>query len=157
MQIPDTEAPTRDLLALINTAHTATRIISQDGKDQIITEVDNEGIFWQTQNVSSPYFGAFVKTYKNMEALEEDCYNHMSAPMAQVFAGQIKRHIRPFRYGVEGKSSETVQDKHNNKQNLVDKIKEVKSQHLYELKEQRNQSLFAGLFGRKVQQDADHT
>jgi hypothetical protein len=158
VQIPDTEAPTRDLLALIHTAHTMSRVtVGPDGKEQITYETDNKGIFWQMQNVSSPYFGAFVKTYEDAEALQEDCYNHMSEPMARVFAAQIGRHIKPFKYGIEGKSSETVQDKHNNKQNLTDKIKENKAQHLYELKGERDRSLFAGLFGRKVQQDADRT
>lgn len=154
MQIPDTEAPTRDLLALINTAHTHTKLVlDTDGKEKLESEIDNEGIFWETQNVSSPYFGLFVQTYKDTEALKEDCYNHMSEPMARVFAGQIERHVKPYRYGVEAKSSETVQDKHNNKPNLVDKIKENKLVRQYNVKDEVKRGMFAGLFGRDKERD----
>lgn len=158
MQIPDTEAPTRDLLALINTSHTKQRIITMpDGKEQQVTEIDNEGIFWQTQNVSSPYFGAFVKKYKDLESLKDDCYNHMSPSMARVFAGQLERAVQSYRSGIEGKSSETVLDHNNNKQNLIDKIKENKQTNIYRVKEDVKKSMFDGFFGKKVQDDAART
>lgn len=148
MQIPDTEAPTRELLALIHTAHSSIEItIGPDGNDVEKTRIDNEGIFWQTQNVSSPYFGAFVKTYKNAEGLKEDCYNHMSKPMADVISGQINRHIKPYRYGVEAKSSETVQDKNNNKQNMIDKIKENKQIKEINMGDEQKRNALAGIFG----------
>jgi hypothetical protein len=148
VQIPDTEAPTRDLLALINTAHTITTTRqTEDGKSETVSTIDNEGIFWETQNVSSSFFGAFVKTYKNNEALIDDCYNHMTETMAKVFAGQIARHLKPYRYGVEAKSSETVQDKNNNKQNLIDKIKENKQIKEIKMDDERKRNALAGIFG----------
>lgn len=148
MQIPDTEAPTRDLLALINTAHTTINIVeAENGDSQEKPQIDSEGIFWQMQNVSSPYFGSFVKTYKTTEALKDDCYNHMSAPMAKVFASQIDKNIKPYRYGVEAKSSETVQDDRNNKQNMIDKIKEVKMIKEIKMDDEKKRNALMGFFG----------
>lgn len=156
MQIPDTNTPTQDLLALITTAHTRHKFVEGiDGKLEEIQELDEEGIFWQTQNVNSQFLGTFVKEYKDTESLAEDAFNHMSKPRAISFSKQLLGRLAPYRYAVEAKSSETVRDKNNNQPNMIDKIKQNRVERKYVLPKEGTKSFLDGLLGRDKDKDAE--
>jgi hypothetical protein len=154
VQIPETDPPTRDLIALITTAHTKKiQVEGLDGRPELQDEIDSEGIFWQTQNVNSQYLGLFVKEYKDLESLQHDAYNHMSAPRAKVFAAQLGRNLLSYRYSIEAKASETVRDKNNNQPNLIDKIKENRVERKYVFDKEAKKTFLDGLLGRDAEKD----
>ena len=156
MQLPDTNTPTQDLLALITTAHSKVKYVETvDGKMEAVTDLDGEGIFWQMQNVNSMYLGSFVKEYKDAESLADDAFNHMSRPRAVVFSKQLMNRLTPYRYAIEAKSSETVRDKNNNQQNMIDKIKQNRIERKYVVGDEAKKTFLAGLLGRDKEKDAE--
>jgi hypothetical protein len=148
VQIPETQTPTQDLLALITSANTkTTSVFRPDGTIETTSELDNEALFWETQNINSNTFGNFVKDYKDLESLKEDAFNHMCATRAQPFADHLGRSTQSFRYGVVGKSSETMRDKRNNQQNMIDKVKANKQQRVISVEEEAKRGLTESILG----------
>ena len=75
--------------------------------------LDTERVYWKTHNVASPYFGRSVLELKQFENCALDCFNHMSAPRAQVLAKQITQGVLAYKYSIDAKSSESQRDKNN--------------------------------------------
>ena len=157
MQIPETQTPTQDLLALITSANTKTRTtFKPDGTAETVSELDNEALFWETQNINSNTFGNFVKDYKDLESLKADAFNHMCITRAQPFADHLERSTQSFRYGIVGKSSETMRDKRNNQQNMIDKVKANKQQRIISVEEDVKRGLKESILGIEKKEAAGY-
>ncbi len=117
--------------------------------------LDTERVYWKTHNVASPYFGRSVLELKQFENCALDCFNHMSAPRAQVLAKQITQGVLAYKYSIDAKSSESQRDKHNASMTLVDKLNKNKSEHVYEIKGEAKRTLWDGIIGRDAEKDQE--
>jgi len=154
--IPDTERKVTDIIDLIvEGSQTIQNLPDEKGIEHPQLVLDPETIYWKTGSVDSNRFAQFVFELKDFEGMADRCYMNMSEERAEGMAAVIREKVRSYRYSIDSKSSETMRDVNNSRQNLLGLISRNKVERTYNLKGGAQRSLADGILGRNVENDAD--
>lgn len=150
----ETQKSHQDVMDLLVDACQSIDVVrNQDGSFSKQLMLDPEKAWWKTLLINAPTFGMFAKVLRNFEGMGEDAPNHMAGPRAEVLADQIKRYCLDYRYSVDAKSSETLRDKHNTQQSLLDKMNKSSVPHAVNPKDEAGRSIWSGITGGNGKDD----
>ncbi|MDE2026319.1 MAG: hypothetical protein KGJ07_07530 [Patescibacteria group bacterium] len=154
MGIPGTERDHSDVIDFI-TDSARERIQVRQEDDTLKTEevLNFERIWWKTHNVNSTSFGRFAFLLKEYESLAEEAFSRMSKPRAKILAQQILARVSSYRYSIDAKSSESVLDKNNRQQTLVQMLNKNSIERKYVVKEEMKKGFASGFIGRDQAKD----
>lgn len=147
--IPETERQHQDFVDLmLESFKTPKQVQDQttgESKEEMI--INSKIARYKLQLVNSNTYGRFVLVLENYLNLAHDAYNHMTRERANVIANQILRKYEAYQYSIDAKSSETVQDKHNNRGSLIHIMNNKTIEKKFTMKDEMKKGLAAGWFG----------
>lgn len=115
----------------------------------------NPNIAWfQAHNINRP-FGNYAKLLERWANLAVKCYSNMSPEPAAELAKDILLKLNEHKRGIDGKSSETYRDKHNNQASIIQILADKKREVKYTIKEDAKKSFMDGLLGREGSEESE--
>ena len=146
--IPETERQHQDFVDFMIEASKKPRdVMTVNGTIEREALIDSKKIWYKTHIINAPTFSRFVFVLEELSNMALDAFNHMSKERAEVIANQIYRKIESYNYSIDAKSSETVQDKHNNRGSLVHLMTNKTIEKKFTMKDEMKRGLAAGWFG----------
>lgn len=154
--ISESQKENNDLVDLLTTSFQKTVIVEgEDGEPLKQLEIDTKRAWWQLHSVAANTLGRFAFELENFERKAMQAKNHMCKERAEEFAENIMGISDAYRSTVDAKSSESLSDKNNAIQTLIDKIKSNKIDRRYIVKDELNKGIFAGLVGKQRDRDQE--
>lgn len=146
--IPETERQHQDFVDIMIEAVKSEKEV-QDIQGLTKKEMipDAKKLWYKTQIINSPTFARFVFVLEEFGNMAHDAFNHMTFERANVLGNQIFRKINSYNFSIDAKSSETVQDKHNNRGSLVHLMTNKTIEKKFTMKDEMKKGLAAGWFG----------
>lgn len=152
--IPESQKENSDLIDLLTTSfQKIVTVEGEDGKPQKQLELETKRAWWQLHSVASNTLGRFALELENFERKALQAKYHMSKERADDFAENIMGIVDAYRSSVDAKSSESLSDKNNAIQTLIDKIKSNRAERRYIVKDEVKKGMLAGLMGRDQERD----
>lgn len=151
--IPEAEQQNNHVIDLISTAAHHMEEVEREGVMEKTLVLDPESLYWATRSVNSNTFGRFVYELKNLETLAFEAVNHMTLKRATVFREQILRLVDAYKKSIDGKSSESIRDKHNSQLTLIDKLSKNKQERVITMPDELKRSFMSGLMGKEAQRE----
>lgn len=152
--IPESQKETDDLIDLLRTSFQETVFMENaEGRKEKVLELNTKRAWWQLHNVASNTLGRFALELENFERKALQAKNHMSMERADDFAENILGIVASYRSSVDAKSSESISDKNNAVQTLIDKVKSNRIERRYVMKDEVKKGMFSGLLGRDQERD----
>lgn len=152
--IPESQKENNDLVDLLTTSFQKTVFVdTPDGKKEKQLELDTKRAWWQLHSVAANTLGRFALELEQFERKAVQAKNHMSSERAEDFAENILGIAESYRSSVDAKSSESISDKNNAIQTLIDKIKSNKIDRRYIVKDELKKGMISGIMGRDQERD----
>lgn len=154
MVLPESQKENNDLVDLLTTSFQKVILVENpEGKMEKQLELDTKRAWWQLHSVASNTLGRFALELESFERKANQAKRHMSKERAEDFAENITGIVDAYRSTVDAKSSESLSDKNNAIQTLIDKIKSNKIDRRYIMKDEVGKSLVSGILGRDAEKD----
>lgn len=154
--IPETQRENQDLTDLFTTASQEVKeVADEQGVEQRVLELNPDILYYKLQNVSSNRFGRMALLVKLVEKKADEAIYNMSRERAMVYKKQIIAIVEAYKRSIDAKSSESILNKDNKLQNLIDKFKSNKVEKVYSAKDEKAKSMLAGFMGRDEEKDAN--
>lgn len=155
MGIPETQRENQDLIDLLSTAfQEATEQVDPNTGEMMPALKLNTKIAWyKLQSVSSNRFGRMALLVELFEGKAQEAFYNMSAPRAKVMSAQILNIVNAYKRSIDAKSSESILDKDNKNQTLIDKIKSNKVEKVYTVKDEAKNRGMLGFVGSKEERE----
>lgn len=152
--ISETQKENNDLVDLLTTSFQKVIIVdTEDGKKEKQLELDTNRAWWQLHSVSTNTLGRFALELEQFARKARQAVNHMSKERAEDFAKNVEGIVDAYRSSVDAKSSESLSDKNNAIQTLIDKIKSNKIDRRYIVKDELKKGMLQGIMGRDQERD----
>ena len=152
--ISDSQRDDQDLVELLKTSFQKPVIIKdENGRDVSALEMDTNRAWWQLHSVASNTLGRFALELEEFARKAVQAKRHMSRERAKDFSENILGIVESYRSTVDAKSSESISEKNNSIQTLMDKIKSNKIERRYVVKDEVKKGLFSGFVGRDQERD----
>ena len=153
--IPETQRENQDLTDLFTTASQEVKEVpDEQGIDQRVLELNPDILYYKLQNVSSNRFGRMALLVKLVEKKADEAIYNMSRERALVYKKQIIAIVEAYKRSIDAKSSESVLDKNNKMQTLIDKVKGNKQEKIYTVKDEAKNRGVLGFVGSKEEREA---
>lgn len=157
MAIPESQKENDDLIDLLTTSfQKVVPVETIDGKTEKQLELDTKRARWQLHSVASNTLGRFALEAEQFARKADQARHHMSRERAQDFAENIAGIVDAYMYSIDAKSSESISDKNNAVQTLIDKIKSNKIEKRYVMKDEAKRALGEGWFGKRASDDTQY-
>ena len=148
--IPDTQPEHQDVIDFLREGAKSIHEIEQpDGKTEKQLIINPKKIWYETRIINSDSFSRFVFVLEEFGNMALDAFNHMSKERANVLGNQIMRKIESYNFSIDAKSSESVQDKHNNRGTLIHLMTNKTIEKKFTMKEDVKGRFAEGWFGGK--------
>ncbi len=152
--IPEGSPKYNDLIDVITqAAQTTVQITQKDGTVTTETILDEEILWWKTNEVNHNQFGRFAFELKEWERMAKEAYNHMTKGRADVIATQIMDVGKSYRRSIDAKSSESMRDKNNAKSTLLDKMGRNRIEKIFTQRGNMKRSMFDSFLGKKKEEE----
>ena len=152
--IPESQKETDDLIDLLRTSFQETVFMENaEGRKEKVLELNTKRAWWQLHNVASNTLGRFALELENFERKALQAKNHMSMERADDFAENILGVVASYRSSVDAKSSESISDKNNAVQTLIDKVKSNRIERRYVMKDEVKKGMISAVLGRDQERD----
>ena len=154
--LPESQKENNDLVDLLTTSFQKVILVENpEGRMEKQLELDTNRAWWQLHSVSSNTLGRFALELENFYRKAVQAKRHMSKERADDFAENIFGIVDSYRSSVDAKSSESISDKNNAIQTLIDKIKSNKIDRRYIMKDEVKKGIFSGIVGNQADRDQE--
>lgn len=155
--ISESQKENNDLVDLLTTSFQDVVITEvEPGRFEKALELKPRRAWWQLHSVASTTLGRFAFELESFERKAEQARYHMSRERAEDFAKNVHGIVSVYMSSVDAKSSESLSDKNNAIQTLIDKIKSNNVTRRYVMKDELKNAGFAGLFGKNQAKDTEN-
>lgn len=155
--IPESQKENSDLIDLLTTSFQKIVMVdTPDGKKEKQLELDTNRAWWQLHSVAANTLGRFALELEQFSRKADQARHHMSKERAEDFAMNIQGIVGAYRSTVDAKSSESISDKNNAVQTLIDKVKSNKIEKRYVMKDEAKKALGEGWFGKRASDDSQY-
>lgn len=155
MPIPETQPEHADLIAFMTEAcKDLVSVETEDGKYHMELVLNTDKVYYKTQSVNYPGFSRFVLELENYKGMASRCIHHMAKARAKVMSDQIMAYVNSFKLSIDAKSSESLRDKDNTQQTLIDKLIRNKIERSVTFKGDVQRSIWEGLVGKSKNEAA---
>lgn len=152
--IPESQKENSDLIDLLTTSFQKIVVVEgEDGKPLKQLELETKRAWWQLHNVAANTLGRFALELENFERKAHQAKYHMSRERAEDFSENIMGIVDAYRSSVDAKSSESISDKNNAIQTLIDKVKSNRVERRYIVKDEVKKGIMSGILGRDQEKD----
>lgn len=152
--IPESQKENNDLIDLLTTSfQKVVTVDTPDGRKEKQLELDTNRAWWQLHSVAANTLGRFALELEQFARKAEQAKYHMSKERAEDFAMNINGIVAAYRSTVDAKSSESISDKNNAVQTLIDKIKSNKIEKRYVMKDEARKALGESFLGKRAEND----
>lgn len=154
--IPESQKENNDLVDLLTTSFQKVVLVeTPDHKLEKQLELDTNRAWWQLHSVASNTLGRFALELENFARKGLQARHHMSKERADDFKENIMGLVDSYRSSVDAKSSESLSDKNNAIQTLIDKIKSNKIDRRYIMKDEAKKGILSGIVGHQRERDQE--
>ena len=152
--IPEAQKEDADFTDLLKMSFQKPVLVrNENGEYEKVLELSTKRAWWQLHSVAVNTLGRFALELENFARKAEQAKNHMSRERAEDFAENINGIVDAYMSSVDAKSSESISDKNNAIQTLIDKIKSNKIERRYVVKDEVKKGIAAGFLGRDKERD----
>ena len=154
--IPDTEKTNSDIIDLISDGN--SEVVEFEGPDGSTSKqlvLIPKKIRYKTQRVNSNRFARYVKELESFLNLAHTAPFFMTDERAEPLIQQIIAEYETHGFSIDGKSSETMRDKHNNSSTLIDVLQKHSVERKYVVKDEMKRGILDGIRGKTERETAE--
>lgn len=126
----------------------------EDGILKKELRTDNKSLYYETRIVNTSHLGEAIIAYERLEQKAMEAENYTTPKRARVIKDWILARVDQYRYGLDGKSSESQRDGKNNQDTLMHLLRKQTTKREFVADNEKARKLLSGFLGNREPEEA---